>query len=115
MSSKNRGWVAAGLAAAVSALWNRSEGVRERIRARVATTAASLVASYPVVLTLALAFELKTGRPGVLELCAESLRRGDVNLTMGSLLGLTLLSELLVTIPARLARAPRDALGEDDE
>lgn len=101
-------------AAALSALWNRSEGVSERIRARIATTAASLVASYPVVLTLALAFELKTGRPGVLELCAESLRRGDVNLTMGSLLGITLLSELLVTIPARLARAPRDALAEED-
>jgi hypothetical protein len=102
-------------AAAVSALWNRSEGVGERIRARIATTAASLVASYPVVLTLALAFELKTGRPGVLELCAESLRRGDVNLTMGSLLGITLLSELLVTIPVRLARAPRDGLAEEDE
>jgi peptide/nickel transport system permease protein len=102
-------------AAALSALWDRREGVSERIRTRIATTSASLVASYPVVLTLALAFELKSGRPGVLELCADSLRRGDVNLTMGSLLGLTLLSELLVTIPARLARAPRDALAEEDE
>jgi hypothetical protein len=99
-------------AAALSTLGDGADGLAERVRARVATTAASLVASYPVVLTLALAFELKSGRPGVLELCADSLRRGDVNLTMGSLLGLTLLSELLVTIPARLARAPRS---EEDE
>jgi len=56
------------------------------------------------VLTLALAFELRSGRPGVLELCADSLRRGDVNLTMGALLGITALSELLVTIPVRLAK-----------
>lgn len=101
-------------AAAGSALWDRSAGLGARARLRVATISASLVASYPVVLTLALAFELKLGRPGVLELCAESLRRGDVNLTMGALLGVTLLSELLVTIPTRLATTPR-ALAEDDE
>ena len=41
-----------------------------RARLRVATISASLVASYPVVLTLALGFELLFGRPGVLELCA---------------------------------------------
>ena len=92
--------------AAASALWDRSSGLAERARSRVATTAASLVASYPVVLTVALAFELKSGRLGVLSLCADSLRRGDVNLMMGALLGLTLLSELLVTLPARLAAPP---------
>jgi peptide/nickel transport system permease protein len=101
-------------AAAGSALWDRSAGLVARARLRVATISASLVASYPVVLTLALAFELKLGRPGVLELCAESLRRGDVNLTMGALLGVTLLSEFLVTIPTRLAATPRE-LAEDDE
>jgi peptide/nickel transport system permease protein len=101
-------------AAALSTGWSRAEGRVERARARIATAAASLVASYPVVLTLALAFELKSGRPGVLELCADSLRRGDVNLTMGALLGITLVSELLVTLPLRLARAPRDAMSEDD-
>jgi hypothetical protein len=100
-------------AAAGSALWDRSDGLANRARLRIATISASLVASYPVVLTLALGFELKLGRPGVLELCAESLRRGDVNLTMGALLGVTLLSELLVTIPTQLAITPRE-LAEDE-
>jgi hypothetical protein len=101
--------------AAGSALLDGPSGLLQRMRVRVATTAASLVASYPVVLTLALALELRSGRPGVLELCAESLRRGDVNLTMGALLGLTAVSELLVTIPVRLSRAPRDITQEDEE
>ena len=92
-------------AAAVSTLTDRSAGLAERIWSRVTATSASLVASYPVVLTLALAFELRTGHTGVLELCAGALRHGDVNLTMGALLGLTLLSELLVTLPSRLAAA----------
>jgi len=92
-------------AAAGSALTDRSAGLAGRVWARVTATSASLVASYPVVLTLALAFELKTGRAGVLELCAAALGHGDVNLLMGALLGLTLLSELLVTLPARLAAA----------
>jgi hypothetical protein len=100
--------------AAGSSLTGGAERLRERALARVALTSASLVASYPVLLTLALAFELWTGRPGVLELCAVSLRRGDVNLVMGALLGITLLSELLVALPTRLAGAgARAALGED--
>ncbi len=94
--------------AAASALVDRSEGLFERARGRVATTAASLVASYPVVLTLALGLELKTGAGGVLGACAEALRRGDVNLMMGMLIGLTLLSELLVTLPSSLATLGRD-------
>jgi len=90
-------------AAAGSALADRSEGLWQRTLTRVSATSASLVASYPMVLSLALAFELKTGRGGVLELCATALGRGDVNLLMGALLGVTLLSEVLVTLPARLA------------
>jgi hypothetical protein len=95
--------------AALSSLTDRSAGLGERIWSRVTATSASLVASYPVVLTLALAFELKTGHVGVLELCADALRHGDVNLMMGALLGLTLLSELLVTLPWRLAAAGQAA------
>jgi peptide/nickel transport system permease protein len=95
--------------AAASTLTDRSAGVQARLRERVATTAASLVASYPVVLTLALGLELKVEELGVLELCATALRRGDVNLTMGALIGLTLLSELLVTIPSSLAAGAREA------
>jgi hypothetical protein len=87
----------------------------ERARARVALASASLVASYPVVLTLALAFEIATARPGVLELCAVALRLGDVNLLMGALLGLTLLAELLVTLPAKLATLGPASVGSDDE
>jgi peptide/nickel transport system permease protein len=102
-------------AAAATALLDRSPGVLVRARARVAATAASLVASYPVVLTLALAFELKLGRHGVLALCANALRLGDVNLMMGSLLGVTLLSELLVTLPSRLAAVGHDDDPEDDD
>lgn len=90
-------------AAAGTALLDGPDGAPARAKARVAATAASLVASYPVLLTLALAFELKTARVGVLELCARALRLGDVNLVMAALLGVTLLSELLVTLPARLA------------
>lgn len=101
-------------AAAGSSLGGGAQGLRERALERVALTSASLVASYPVVLTLALAFELLTKRPGVLELCAVSLQRGDVNLVMGALLGITLLSELLVTLPTRLAgAAPRVGMGDD--
>ena len=92
-------------AAAGSAFLDGTAGFAERARARVTATSASLVASYPVLLTLALAFELKTRQSGVLELCAQALRRGDVNLMMGALLGVTLLSELLVTLPSRLAAA----------
>jgi hypothetical protein len=104
---------ALGIAAGTS-LMGGTQGLRERALERVALTAASLVASYPVVLTLALAFELLTRRPGVLELCAVSLRRGDVNLVMGALLGITLLSELLVTLPTRLAgAAPRTGVEDD--
>ena len=91
--------------AAGTALVDRSRGLSERALSRVAATSASLVASYPVVLTLALAFELKSGQSGVLSLCADGLRHGDVNLVMGALLGVTLLSELLVTLPSRLAAA----------
>lgn len=100
--------------AAGSALFDGPEGAPARAKARVAATAASLVASYPVLLTLALAFELKTLRGGVLELCASALRVGDVNLTMGALLGVTVLSELLVTLPSRLA-AMAHAADEEDE
>ncbi|RYZ03849.1 MAG: hypothetical protein EOO73_25845 [Myxococcales bacterium] len=104
-------------AAAASALADRGEGLWLRARARLSATAASLVASYPMVLSLALAFELVTGRGGVLELCASALRQGDVNLLMGSLLGVTLLSELLVTLPSRVAAAShaREELEGEDE
>lgn len=95
-------------AAAASTLVDRSPGLGERLRERVAAASASLVASYPVVLTLALGFELKLGDSGVLHACAEALRRGDVNLTMGALIALTLLSELLVTLPSTLATLGRD-------
>ena len=91
--------------AASSALLTGTAGALERARERIALTSASLVASYPVVLTLALAFEIASERPGVLELCAAALRRGDVNLLMGALLALTLLAELLVALPAQLAKA----------
>lgn len=91
--------------AAATALLDLSAGVVARAWTRVAATSASLVASYPVVLTLALAFELKGGHGGVLSLCADGLRLGDVNLMMGALLGVTVLSELLVTLPSRLAAA----------
>ena len=103
-------------AAAGSTLSNRSAGLFERMRTRVAATSASLVASYPVVLTLALALELRSGQKGLLELCANALRGGDVNLMMGALLGVTLLSELLVTLPSRLAAAghARDATNGDE-
>jgi peptide/nickel transport system permease protein len=100
-------------AAAASTLVDRSVGLWERARGRVAATSASLVASYPILLTLALALELRHGHGGVLSLCAEALRFGDVNLMMGALLGLTLLSELLVTIPSRLAAT--QGLHEDEE
>jgi peptide/nickel transport system permease protein len=103
-------------AAAASALADRSGGLWQRMGARLSATSASLVASYPMVLSLALAFELVTGRGGVLELCASALRQGDVSLMMGALLAVTLLSELLVTLPARVAAAGHasDEL-EDDE
>jgi hypothetical protein len=101
--------------AAASALVDRSTGLWVRARGRVAATSASLVASYPMLLTLALALELRQGHGGVLSLCADGLRHGDVNLMMGALLGLTLLSELLVTLPSRLAAAGHaDELDEDD-
>lgn len=102
--------------AAGTALGDRSAGLWARARARVAATCASLVASYPMLLTLALALELRRGHGGVLALCANGLRYGDVNLTMGALLGLTLLSELLVTIPSRFAATAHatDDLDEDD-
>jgi len=103
--------------AAGSALVDRSGDWGLRLRIRVAATSASLVASYPVVLTLALGLELLTGGSGVLELCASALNRGDVNLLMGALLGVTLLSELLVTLPARLAAAAHvvdDGIDLDD-
>jgi peptide/nickel transport system permease protein len=104
-------------AAAASTLADRSEGLGVRVRERLSATSASLVASYPMVLSLALAFELATGSGGVLELCATALRRGDVSLMMGALLGVTLLSELVVTLPARLAAAGHasDELEGDDE
>jgi hypothetical protein len=100
--------------AAASALLDGPTGAPARAKARLAATAASLVASYPVLLTLALAFELKTARGGVLELCAQALRLGDVNLVMGALLGMTLLSELLVTLPSRLAAMAHASDEEDD-
>jgi peptide/nickel transport system permease protein len=98
--------VAVGVAG-LGALVDRSPGLSSRVRERVAATAASLVASYPVLLTLALGLELWARQPGVLALCAGALRVGDVNLTMGSLIGLTLLSELLVTLPSTLAATGR--------
>jgi peptide/nickel transport system permease protein len=103
--------------AAGTALLDRSAGLWARARTRVTATSASLVASYPMLLTLALALELRHGHGGVLSLCADGLRYGDVNLMMGALLGLTLLSELLVTIPSRLAAAGHaaDDLQEDEE
>jgi hypothetical protein len=106
-----------GLTMAVgSSLLRGTEGALDRARVRVALTSASLVASYPVVLTLALAFELASDRPGVLELCATALRRGDVNLLMGALLALTLLAELLVALPAHLAKSgPAGAQEQEDE
>lgn len=91
--------------ATASALGDRHEERWALARARLSATAASLVASYPMVLSLAVAFELLTGSGGVLQLCAAALRQGDVNLMMGALLGATLLSELLVTLPSRLAAA----------
>jgi hypothetical protein len=104
-------------AATASALGDRSEARWQLARARLSATAASLVASYPMVLSLALAFELLTGSGGVLDLCASALRQGDVNLMMGALLGATLLSELLVTVPSRLAAAAHavDDLDEGDD
>lgn len=105
-------------AAAGSVLFNREGDWAFRLRTRVAATSASLVASYPVVLSLALGYELVTQQRGALELCAAALRRGDVNLLMGALLGVTLLSELLVTLPSRLAAAAHvvdaDLLDSDD-
>ena len=103
--------------AAGSALLDRSPGLWTRMRTRVSATSASIVASYPMVLTLALALELRAGHGGVLSLCAQALRSGDVNLMMGALLGLTLLSELLVTLPSRLAAAGHAGAGtqEDEE
>jgi hypothetical protein len=107
--------VAALAVAAGSALLAGTEGAFERARARVALTSASLVASYPVVLTLALGIEIASRSPGVLELCTAALRRGDVNLLMGSLIGLTLLAELLVILPAQLAKSgPAGAQDEED-
>jgi hypothetical protein len=106
---------ALGVAAGSSLLGGR-QGALDRARARVALTSASLVASYPMVLTLALAFEIASDRPGVLALCAKALRRGDVSLLMGALIGLTLLAELLVAVPARLAKTgPGSAQGLEDE
>jgi hypothetical protein len=107
--------LAIGIAGATT-LVDRSPGLWLRARGRVAATSASLVASYPMLLTLALALELTRGHGGVLSLCADGLRFGDVNLVMGSLLGMTLLSELLVTIPSRLAAAGHaaDELDEDE-
>jgi peptide/nickel transport system permease protein len=102
--------------AAGTALLDRSAGLWARTRTRVAATSASIVASYPMLLTLALALELKAGHGGVLSLCARALRVGDVNLMMGALLGVTLLSELLVTLPSRLAAAAHgdhDALEDE--
>jgi len=98
--------------AAATALWDphhHSDGLPARARARVFATSASLVASYPVVLTLALAFELKSGQSGVLQLCANALRRGDVNLMMGALLGVILVSESLALLPSRLVAASHSA------
>jgi peptide/nickel transport system permease protein len=91
------------LVSAASALLMGRQDWVGRARVRVALAAASLVASYPIVLTLALAFELLTDRAGVLRLCAEGLRQGDVNLAMGALLLLTVMSELLVALPISLA------------
>jgi hypothetical protein len=98
--------------AAGSALLDGPAEAAARAKSRVAATAASLVASYPVVLTLALAIEIKASNAGVLQLCARALRAGDVNLTMGALLGIALLSELLVTLPSRVA-ATAHAVAEE--
>ncbi len=98
-----------------TALLDRSAGLWLRAKTRVAATSASLVASYPVLLTLALALELRSGHGGVLSLCADGLRHGDVNLVMGALLGVTLLSELLVTLPSRLAAAGHAAGSQEDD
>jgi hypothetical protein len=106
--------LALGVAAGSALPQGRAE-LWPRLRARVAATSASLVASYPMVLTLALALELRTGRTGVLSLCASALRRGDVNLTMGALLGVTLLAELLVLLPVRLAAAAPAQAGFDED
>jgi len=101
--------------AIATALLDRSAGLWARAKSRVAATSASLVALYPMLLTLALALELKGGQGGALSLCAQALRHGDVNLMMGALLGVTLLSELLVTLPSRLAAAGQtDDDPEDD-
>jgi peptide/nickel transport system permease protein len=89
--------------AASSALLDGTSGVWDRAQRRVAATSASLVASYPMVLTLALALELRPGGGGAFAMCAHALSAGDVNATMGALLGITLLSELLVALPSRLA------------
>jgi peptide/nickel transport system permease protein len=98
-----------------TALLDRSAGLWARAKSRVAATSASLVASYPLLLTLALALELKGGQGGALSLCARALRHGDVNLTMGALLGVTLLSELLVTLPSRLAAAGQSGAELEDD
>lgn len=98
-----------------TALVDRSVGLLARAKSRVAATSASLVASYPLLLTLALALELKGGQGGALSLCARALRHGDVNLTMGALLGITLLSELLVTLPSRLAAAGQTGAELEDD
>jgi hypothetical protein len=101
-------------AAAGSALLDGATGAELRAKSRVAATAASLVASYPVVLTLALAIEIRGSSAGVLQLCARALGAGDVNLTMGALFGIVLLSELLVTLPSRVA-ATAHAEARDEE
>ncbi|HKY37455.1 MAG TPA: hypothetical protein VJN18_16045 [Polyangiaceae bacterium] len=107
--------LAAVAVAAGSALLGGASTWLKRARARVALASASLVASYPLVLTLALGFEIATKRPGVLELCAVALRGGDVNLLMGALVALTLLAELLVTLPAQLATLGAARTWSEDE
>jgi peptide/nickel transport system permease protein len=107
--------LAAVATAAGSALLAGPSGWPERARARVALASASLVASYPLVLTLALAFEIATKRPGVLELCAVALRTGDVNLLMGALVAFTLLAELLVALPAQLTTLGAARTWSEDE
>ncbi len=98
------GLLAAGILLATSlVLLDPSAGLVSRLRARVALASASLVASYPVVLTVVLAFELASDSPGVFRLCVEALRHGDVNLTMGALVALSLLAEVLVSLPRRLS------------
>jgi hypothetical protein len=107
--------VAMAAAAGSALLGGGRHGWPERARARVALASASFVASYPLVLTLALAFEIATKRPGVLELCAVALRQGDVNLLMGALVALTLLAELLVALPARLTTLGTAPSWSEDE